>query len=1446
VARQFDVFYAQQDTQNLNNPLVRSSNAYWRNEVSLNGAQKLEPYATELTVQFANPASYGVLLGLLWAGGRNYLHPGQRLTITDASSGEVAHVEVVRPYTSTTSITVRPIHSGADTIDESVFSASGRTFADGSIVAPTWTDASVCVIDLREAPADPRGYTYALATQGWTQWQDVYNGALSGGAGLKAVSIESRLLGSSPPDDPFVGDIYQPARVTTGVAGSGGANYYAPTGGTTAPMSGGIGYNFNHGGWVDLEPGGIYYFRHQFKVDSNIAVSTVSNIQAVADMYDSRITALRFDKTASTTFIAALYDGSGATATLGDGKTEGSQTWDISSGTETVAGVTPTAVDPQFFLGGVCITSTTNSLTSEDPGLDVDIRHSGIDATSQFSTAAANDYNTLGLLAKDDGGATNIAIAVASQQSGTQTAITRYAFAISFAPLFLAAPASVSGDAADYTATTNATAWVEAEASTGDVSDRDANSDYLEISSVAFGCPPHTRTEFSYWAELRSTSSNPALTAYSTDMENFGRMYSPQYPLPSAITAASDGQSLLAGYNFQRSRFTAAMDDTAVIKQEARTPKDSGGAEVYSRYAQLASSKERTPIVVPTGTPTTVVLKANTGIVLKGAWSAGSALSDGSFNFQVDLPVTQTEYAPGGPAQLLGGVVEVWRNGVKLNQVTKAVYDAGTWVILDWYFDKTNRRLHVRMGGASDNNLQPVADNCFVVAVVPLYLGRTPANLTNTSDDEIPYQSRLAEVPGSRSQLSSGGGIVRSGSSLGSFTLVNSDGVFDDLVVRRIWEGQTAELLIGFEDVSNNESDFDVYQTGTMAVPQGNMSSITVRLLDATTKLDRRLSGAGTPTGKVTVQTGDPGGTPVEVEDQDIPFIFGTVRRVIAYRVSTTSTAGTNSDYIFASNVCYDVVGAYVSRDSSVQDSMAVVSSKTLALAGKVRVLNSTLASKVSGGAAFASSQIPDQIYVDVQGEILIDATRGDNGDRPMFYPGEILKKIFSNPGDTANGLIESEIDNASLDLLDRRWRRSMATVYNDPDAGSPSTTIGSRFILGRPPYTGATFPNGTTVRQAANEIAESVFAYLRANRAGRVGVGVADYTSDNLIQNGSFEAAYPEVGGTADTAANSMVWPWYGVNSATLTRASKARYIGSFGGLLYNGENYRAAIEQSVDFSLAGTYAVTLVAAEMNSENGGSGAIDKFRIGIVSSDGEEILGDAQTVSDANWTTISATFEVPFGLAGKGKVRVYPYYGDDASDNAKKYCYVDAIQCYRVVAQLDTNNSDVTGWQFDVEMYESAMASYDVTADSNNRIRIRATNNEAIGLNSTEGEAAATQRTSGSANLSYQLYDAPSAAGVAAAVAGYYGRQRIVLDVVAYSLTPNTAQSQNRPELGLKLPVVGDRIFLSDFARVPSQYSQQKIWRVDGVDFKGGTAQEVRLAVSQPIDVINRKQVVFT
>ena len=87
MARQFDVFYSQQDTQYLNNQIVRSSNAYWRNEVSLNGAQKLEPYGTELTVQFANPASYGVLLGLLWAGGRNYLHVGQRLTITDASSG---------------------------------------------------------------------------------------------------------------------------------------------------------------------------------------------------------------------------------------------------------------------------------------------------------------------------------------------------------------------------------------------------------------------------------------------------------------------------------------------------------------------------------------------------------------------------------------------------------------------------------------------------------------------------------------------------------------------------------------------------------------------------------------------------------------------------------------------------------------------------------------------------------------------------------------------------------------------------------------------------------------------------------------------------------------------------------------------------------------------------------------------------------------------------------------------------------------------------------------------------------------------------------------------------------------------------------------------------------------------------------------------------------------
>jgi hypothetical protein len=418
-----------------------------------------------------------------------------------------------------------------------------------------------------------------------------------------------------------------------------------------------------------------------------------------------------------------------------------------------------------------------------------------------------------------------------------------------------------------------------------------------------------------------------------------------------------------------------------------------------------------------------------------------------------------------------------------------------------------------------------------------------------------------------------------------------------------------------------------------------------------------------------------------------------------------------------------------------------------------------------------------------------------------------------------------------------------MGTVYDDPNAGSPTTTTANRFFANAAPATGGLFPDGTTLREAANEIAASVFAFLSSGRSGRVSVGVADYHSTSLAENGSFDAAYPQIGGVADTTANSMIWPWSTLNSATAVRDAAARYTGQFGCLLYNGTDYRASIEQPIELSMAGDYAVELLVVDRTANKGGSGTASKFRIALVLPDGSEVLGDVHALGASLWERITQKFSIPFGDAGQAKLRVYIYYGDDASDNAAKYIYLDRVSVYRIIAELTPSNADISGWEYDVEMYDAALSSYDITDGATNRIRIRATNNDAVGLYVTQNEASDTQPAAGTVTLDHQLYDATSAAGVSASVASYYSRQRLQLKVVAYTLRPARVAAQLDSVLEFRIPAVGDRVLVSGFTRIPAQFTDERIWRVDAVNYRGGTAQEVQMTLTQSVDPADRTEV---
>lgn len=1411
MARQYDLFYSAQDRSYLGETALGTTNTF----ADLNGAQKIEAYP--VTLAYTQVNSFHALT----------IAPRfSRVKITDATTSAVCFATIEKEADGS-EITLRPINTAENTVDSGTFTGFSREFATGSTITQTgvYQDAAVCIVDLREAPADVRGYSYLLLGAGWVNFQAAW-ATFASVAPLADVGF--RLVGPTTVDDPFGGDIYTPSNFRMGnpdVTTSAAASTL-----TDGLLDGGEAQHWNVGGIVDLEPGGLYVFRSQF------ACTSTQGAQHLVQVHDSKLAAVRFDRSAADTQIARIYDQGGGSISddEGDGKTEFARTNDTASlryYLQTPENV-PAGGTSRLLASMAVVQSSTADTTDLDAAIQVrDSRPGSGDGITSFTPMTASDTLPSAAVSNDNaGGKISLRFETNSPDLGTVVTL-RYGFGIICTPLFFA-EGNLDGDTATSSVTTtSATEWATMEETDdADRNSRSGGSYYWEMLKASMGRDSDTFSDFA-WTRFLSPNTN--VEGYA---DGFGRMGNARYPDHGT---ASAGDSHRLGWNFLRSYYPADIAGTAssgaVLKLQGRTPNDAGGAVVSSQRATFGIWKERSALTVPENTPLTVVAKLNTGMVLRSGWTVGTSYGDGSNDYAFTLSLTDTRHAPGGIDQILGGVTRLLRNGVELVETTKALYDAGTFNLLEWYFDRANRTLHLRMGGSSDNSSEPWDDGIVIVATVPLYYGRQTANLVDPTGTTIPYTARLQQVPGASAQLSTSSGVVSSGTSLGSITLINSDGHFDDLLVRRVFEGYETELLVGHDSISDEEADFVVYQSGTQAIPQSNFDTVTLKLMDRLVRLDRELVGSREPTGVATVQVGDPS-SPTEVENQSIPAVYGRVKRLPAYRTTNNTSGGSTNDFVFTSSVAYDVTAVHYRQDDRESEAMSPSSSRTNAALGKVVVSNHDLHSASGASGSYSSQYVPDVVYVDCWGQ-----TNADDS-RPLLYPGEILRHLIVN---AATGLPEDQVDRGTFDLLDDRWRKRMATIYDDPDAGAPTTTVGARFLPSLPVATGGVFQWGTTIRRAAEEIAASVFCYLTTNRAGRLSVGVADYRSDNLLRNGSFDNDNPQLGGAADTSSDYLIGPWRPINDcvAYRTAAEGARYLGQFGLAINSATNERAAVEQTVEMSVAGTYLVTLM-AKLDTASTAIDTDEKFRIALVLPDGSEILGEAQTVETSGaFGRITQKFAVPFGSAGLGKVRLYPYYADDATDATNtKYLWIDTVEAYRVVAELTESNIRLGSWQFGYEIYDAVLTSYDTKEGSANPLRIKATNSDATGLYSATpiDEVGDAQPTAGMLVLDHRLADATSAAGVAAVTASYYAHQRCEVRLSVYGLTPMRQIAAPENELEFRFPVLGDRVYVRGVERLPVGFDASPIWRVDAVNFAGGTGQEVQLTISQAVDPIDR------
>ncbi len=169
-------------------------------------------------------------------------------------------------------------------------------------------------------------------------------------------------------------------------------------------------------------------------------------------------------------------------------------------------------------------------------------------------------------------------------------------------------------------------------------------------------------------------------------------------------------------------------------------------------------------------------------------------------------------------------------------------------------------------------------------------------------------------IPDAAQQLTSDGGRYRSGTTLGSLELVNSDGEYDEKDSRWHWDGYPARFFRGPRRLSNDLKDFEVIADAIMGRPDWSPESFRMSLFDRSELLRKPVELESYTVKEGYTDDGNNG--PRDRDNQEMPSLYGEHFRVTAYRVTADELPGGPNDYRFASDVANSVSAAYLTPDS--------------------------------------------------------------------------------------------------------------------------------------------------------------------------------------------------------------------------------------------------------------------------------------------------------------------------------------------------------------------------------------------------------------------------------------------------------------------------------------------------------------------------------------------------
>lgn len=652
----------------------------------------------------------------------------------------------------------------------------------------------------------------------------------------------------------------------------------------------------------------------------------------------------------------------------------------------------------------------------------------------------------------------------------------------------------------------------------------------------------------------------------------------------------------------------------------------------------------------------------------------------------------------------LSDVTTVSRVIVSDSEYTQ-VASLGALVDGTWFWDSANMDLYVELPSGDT----PADDDIVVIVVPSLLVGREKENLTDAAGTTLPYAPLLKDVPGSTQRLTSSRGAYSASTSLGSLKVVSADRRFDDAVLSpATFEGFRAKIRRGFTRKSHRLVDFEVVGDAVLGLASHDFESLTLRLLDRRLLIQRPIA-----TTKITVKESF-GADARDRADQLLPILYGSLKRVIAYRVTALTGGADWNEFQFCGHGIKSISAVYLDGTTSKRVAGANLNvTATYINAGKVRVNN----------AAFpTATEPPNVVYVDLIGTTDTGVSTGT----AIQTPGAIARHLLVTYG----GVQPKHLVESSFRMLDRKWRYQI-------DSG----------IIPIAPKVGLVIDGAMNSADALTELCSKVFAYWKVNRQGRIAMDVPDLTVGNLCANPGFEDD------------SSSGFPWTVVNSATFATTISRKYEGARSAEVSNGSpaNANAALRQALTLPAGGTYVVTCMASLI------TGVGTNVRIGVTGPSGIETLSDAFTITTGKWTRLSMPFRTQPGDAGHTEVWIYPAHGSTVATSIA----LDNVEVYRIAVVADSTRSLPRSLSFMDEHYYEAAVTYDVNLQSPDLVPERAiADMEARGLSSalpSEGKFAV--QSSRRIEIEALATDRASAGGIGGPVVLHYSRQRHELEI---------------------------------------------------------------------------------